>query len=162
MSREYQDLYLAALGRGLHVGAYASGDNHLGQPGAFQGGLTGLVARGLTRGSIYDGFRQHQTYGTTGARVLLRFEINGQKMGDTLESPKDPILDVGLLGTAPFQKVDVYRQGNVVKSLPGEGKAKLRWTGALPKEPGAAESYFFVKAYQEDGQTVWSSPIWVR
>ena len=155
-------LYHEALSRGLHVGIYAGGDNHIGQPGAYQNGLTGLIASELSRDRVYQGLKRHDTFATTGVRALLKFEINGQKMGSTLESKTDPELSIRLLGTAPIKRVDIYRQAKVVKTFAGDGKRAFQWKGSLEKEPGAEESYYFFKAYQTDGNRVWSSPIWVK
>ena len=161
-TEHWESLYLEALSRGLHVGIYGGGDNHLGQPGAYLNGLTGVIAPALSRDSIYQGLRAQYTIAATGIRPLLGFEINDQPMGATVTSSGDPALKIRLIGTAPIRRVDVYRQGRIVRKLEGGGKREFAWSGSLAREAGAAETYYFIKAYQEDGQRMWSSPIWVK
>ncbi len=87
-----------ALDAGQIVGVVCNSDGHKGRPGAegpgagefgIAGGLTCVLAPELTRDAVFDALRERRCYGTTGPRIDLSFEIDGQPMGSVLEVDGD-------------------------------------------------------------------------
>ena len=73
---------------------------------------------------------------------------------------KVPEIRVRAVGTRPFLNVEILRNGETIhRSSPGRVDVDLRFRDL---EPSAGTSYYYVRLTQEDGQTAWSSPIWVE
>jgi hypothetical protein len=86
------------LAAGHRVGFIAASDNHNGAPGlsarssrftnlVYSGGLAAVWAAELTREAVFDALYARRCYGTTGARILLDFRLNGEPIWITPEEP---------------------------------------------------------------------------
>ncbi len=167
-----------ALALGWILGFCAGSDDHAGRPGAtnwlrrseaWPGGLTAVWAPELSRQALWDALWNRRCYGTTGARIFLEFTIAGHPMGSVL-SPADigapdptttaPVpIHVRVAGTAPIERVEILRDGQVVHTRGGNA-----WDLAFEFEdtPSAGAHYWYVRVWQADGEMAWSSPIWLR
>ena len=67
---------------------------------------------------------------------------------------------VRVVATAPLERVDIIRSGEVVESIPAGGRLEF----SLQREVRALRSgeYLYVRAVQEDGGAAWSSPFAVE
>ena len=55
-------------------------------------------------------------------------------------------------------KIELFEDGKVVQvDKPGVSSREWRTT----RSPGPGEHYYFVKGTQEDGNLLWSAPVWV-
>src|SRR5207247_4164981 len=79
-----------AFDMGYIIGVMCNSDGHKGRPGAegpgagqfgIANGLTCVLAEAKTREAIFRALKNRRCYGTTGARIDLSFEIDGQPMG---------------------------------------------------------------------------------
>jgi len=169
-----------ALERGYHLGMIASSDNHVGTPGRnyphdrqvhtpFPGGLAAIWAPELTREALFEGLRNRRSYGTTGARIILRFSVDGHPMGSILDGssrPRSRKLAVDVIGTEAISRVEIIRNGEVAHSEDAEERRRakldslqIQWTDDSPFTTGL---YYYVRVFQADGHRAWSSPIWVE
>jgi len=164
------------LARGHRFGLIAGSETHDGRPGrpiihgwhvcggdvVWQGGIAAVWADGLKRQDIWDGLWQRRCYGTTGVKIILHFQLNGQPMGSelTLSRAAEPRqLDVAVHGTDALARIDVVKNNLDVHGVEGEGESvKFSWEDPTPAEPG---DYYYVRVTQRDGQMAWSSPIWI-
>ncbi len=137
-----------AFARGHRLAIVANSDGHKGRPGASYpggstfgsyGGLTCVLAKRLTRKSVWEAFRARRVYATTGARVYLDFETeDGIPMGGllTTRSRSGPGFRIRVCGTAPIERVEVRNGMRVVKcfrtytSADLSHRLKLLWEGA--------------------------------
>ncbi len=160
-----------ALARGYRFGFIGSGDSHDGHPGlahlAFPtGGLAALIADELTREGVLAALRARRVYATNGPRILLRASLAGRPMGATieLEPGADALAHAKLaalvVGTAPVERIDVIRSGEVVESASGFGQIEASLEGELDELRRG--EYVYVRAVQEDGGAAWSSPIYIE
>ena len=166
-----------ALRRGYRLGMIASSDNHVGLPGRsyphdrqvhtpFPGGLAAIWAPELTREALFDALRNRRCYGTTGARIILDFTLDGSPMGSILKAdgpgkPREVFAYVR--GTDALDRVEVVRNGEVVQTgtprrRDGLDICRLTWNDNTPLK---ANAYYYVRTFQADGEMAWSSPIWV-
>jgi hypothetical protein len=160
------------------MGFVGMADGHFGMPGydnwslhgrtpkvkyrnySSQSAITAFVADQLTREAIFEAMRARRTYATTGQRVGLRFEINGEPMGSEIQCNALPELQVEVNGSAPIALVEIIRGDRRVLQERGEGRydITLGWTDPAPVK---GETWYYVRVTQEDSTFAWTSPIWV-
>ena len=158
-----------ALAKGLKLGIIASSDDHSGRPGSSQWGkwgdgysspLVAVWAPELTREAIFEALYHRRCYGTTGARMILFFEMDGHEMGDEYATDKPPRVVARVVGTAPIKVLQIVKNGRVVCERAGEGMVSgLEWTDENFVEPYAC---YYLRVEQVDREIGWSSPIWVN
>ncbi len=161
-----------ALEHGIKVGFIASADHSWTHPGDdfwwpfsnHHGGLAAVYAPSLTRGGVWDALWSRRCYGTTRARIILEFDINGHAMGEEFHIEPDAVqrrhLTIAANGTAPIASVEIVKNGRVLHAYPGYHALDLE----LRYDDQSAErdtDYYYVHVIQEDGEQAWSSPIWV-
>jgi len=162
-----------AFRRGYRLGIVASSDTHVGMPGRiypgsrqwhtpFGGGVCAVWASDLTRESLFDALRGRRCYGTTGARIVLRFSIGSHGMGSEVagwspDRPREILAEV--IGTDVIEKIEVLRDGSVVHAeYPNAAAASLTWRDDSPLGRTAV---YRLRVQQIEGEMAWSSPIWV-
>jgi hypothetical protein len=157
-----------AFHRGYRMGLIASSDNHVGMPGRsypgdrqihtpFAGGLCAIWAEALTRESLFAALRARRCYGTTGARIVMRFSIGGVPMGASVPGPEPLQGHLEIAGTGEFRSVELLRDLVPFRSFACSGD-RLQTDFKVPAGPGV----YYVRMYQMDGQRAWTSPIWVE
>ena len=156
--------------RGLVLSTIAASDDHRSHPGQPHWGLAAVRAPALTRDAIFDALHQRRTYGTTGARILLEFRVNGEPMGGETVTDGAPRLDVAAHGTDIIDSVEILRYSEpdggfrVVYDLHPDA-LDFEWSGT---DGGfRADAVYYLRLRQRSqvrGRIVmaWSSPIWVR
>ena len=163
----------AAFERGYRMGLTASSDNHVGMPGRsypgdrqahtpFKGGLCAVWAPELTREALFDALKQRRCYGTTGARIILRFSVNGQPMGSTITADGPAVrAAVEVQGTDELRSVEIVSAGQAVRSLTfNRGEDRLSATVELPT-PSRGNGHYYIRVNQIDGERGWTSPVFI-
>jgi len=165
----------AALDRGHRLGIIAGSDGHDGHGGKtrhhrhnltghdgpfYPSGLTCVYAEELTREAIWDGLWDRRCYGTTGAKIKLDFQAEGQEMGSGVELPPGGELQVKgeVQGTADVQKMELMGSRGSVAETYGRSPEETLQRSVKMAEPG----YLYLRVRQTDGEIAWSSPIWVE
>ena len=160
-----------ALDKGYRLGFIAGSDSHTSQPGysnrlrlknGWHGGYACVWAETFDLEGIFRALWERRCYGTTGARIILEFEINGAPMGAELTLPaKIPReLWVRTEGTAEILEASVIKNGTVVYTFKGMNESlNARWTD--PDGIGRKTDYYYIRVRQADSEMAWSSPIWV-
>ena len=112
-----------AMERGLKVGFIGGSDDHTCRPGgaypttmveAVIGGLMGVYAKKLTRGSLWEAFNKRHVYATTGTRIILRVTCGDAIMGDEVTLNHPPTLFAEIIGTTGLEKVEVIRGLDII------------------------------------------------
>lgn len=181
--KKREDQLRGNLARGLRLGVVAGSDMHrltMGhlckQPGEVwpQGGrercqyqtagLQATFAGALDRKALYEGMRARQTYGTSGARIILLFRCGGHPLGAevTLAGNETAAFHIGVGGTGPLTEVALCRyDGESWTETPCAIDANSdRWAGTPTAGPGESGIYY-VRVTQADGEQAWSSPVWL-
>ena len=173
LERDYSGHYAAdALERGWLLGLIASSDDHAGRPGAtdwlrtqqvYPGGLVAVWAPELMREAVWDALWNRRCYGTTGARIILEFSVNGEPMGSAIRSSAfsegHHRIHVRVLGDEELQAVEILR-GRELIHVESSFTSSLNIDIVDTPPPGTA-NYYYVRVLQIDGEMAWSSPIWV-
>jgi hypothetical protein len=163
-----------AYRRGYRIGMIASSDNHVGMPGRsypgdrqahtpFKGGLCAIWASDLTRESLFRAIKDRRCYGTTGARIIVRFSVDGRPMGSavTLDGTTTTTIRaaVEVQGTEELKSVQVVTAGRIVRELPFKrGNDRLSATVELP---AVAAGHYYLRVIQADGERAWTSAIFM-
>lgn len=157
---------------GLHLGSIASSDDHHGQPGRAEYGLTGVWATDLTRESIFESLLARQTIATTGSRIIAELDLveppNGS--GSDASGRRLPELRLSVNGTAELDRVEIVR-GDLVA---GEFRIVQQWVGldgmdfgaqwVDPSPPRAGLYYARVtqrSTYRGRAVMAWTTPVWL-
>ena len=118
------------LVRGYRLGFVGSGDSHDGHPGLPHLANSGSAdsrrsASEPTREGVLAALRARRVYATNGFRIFLSVTLDGSPMGAALAAPaagKPARLAVLAVGESGFERIDVIRGPNVVRSIPGEDR----------------------------------------
>jgi len=173
------------LAKGLRLGVVAGSDMHrltMGhlckQPGErwpqggwescqFQtAGLQATYSEELTRQALYEGMRARNTYGTSGARIVLFFSCNEHPMGSQIEldAGSKPAFKIEVGGTAQLSEVTLCRYDGktwtepFVEKTAANDQSTLSWQDDAFNQRGI----YYVRVTQTDGEQAWSSPIWIN
>lgn len=158
-----------AYARGYKMGMMASSDNHVGMPGRstagdrqahtpFKGGLCAIWAPQLERQDLYSALLKRLCYGTTGARIVVRFSIDGQPMGSSIQATGETVqAAIEIVGTDALRSVEVVASDGSVRKLKLERNIDhVKQTIDLPVLP---DGFYYLRIAQVDDERAWTSPI---
>jgi hypothetical protein len=154
---------------GQRLGTICSSDNHQAQPGRRQTGLAAVWSPELTRSGIFDSMHNRQTYGTTGARILLKMWVNDTFMGQETTSGEGVSVRVWAVGTDEIAWIEVLRGDLdaqrfevVYRREPNAADCAFTWD-----DPQPVDNALYYVRLRENGMLAgrvvqaWSSPVWV-
>ncbi len=141
---------LNALNKGLRLGFVASSDHY-----STHISFANVITAEVTRAGILDAIRKRHTYGSTD-NIIADVRVGDHIMGDEFTVSSAPEFSVKLLGTAPFAKVVIIKDGQEAYS--GKDPA-FHWTDNAAAS--GKTSWYYVRGEQTDGQLVWASPMWI-
>lgn len=128
-----------------------------GQP--FPTGITAILAPRLTRAHVLEALRRGRVYASTGARLLIDFSVSGVPMGGSGRAVR-PFVTADAHGCAPIRRVQIIRDGNVVREVGPEAlDVHVRWADT---SAGCGWHYYYLKVIQADGEQGWTTPVWLR
>lgn len=162
------------LRAGRTPGFIACGDSRLTTPGnprafaygdfPYGGGLTAVLAKELTREAVLDALREGRCYGTTGARYLLEFTVDGHPMGSHLKVPSGHEASVyGSLGSnTNWVRLEIVGpKGPMAVLTPEPGRSDVV---ELPAKtpPVTKPTFVYLRGVDEFGGMAWSSPVFLQ
>ena len=173
-----------AWAAGERLGVIASSDDHSSRPGLPYTGLAAIYARELTREAIFEALKQRRTYGTTGQRILLHFDVDGHWMGSAVvqKTPHRPKINVVVQGTDELDFVEVlcwdrhkrpYANGHpAFATLHREAGRGRQAAFQVVDSSYTGASIYYVRAKQKHDLSyprqlvsreawAWSSPVWM-
>ena len=143
----------------------------------YPGGLTAVYADAFTRPAFWVGLKNRRCYATTGARIILDFEIDGYPLGAEIDigGPDDPLIKsravaVRAYGSSRINSIDIVRNNSEICSYRGDNEVvRFRWVDSqdltrvsIPRPTCKHPlTFYYVRVRQEDGEMAWSSPIWM-
>jgi hypothetical protein len=180
--RRSEDWATQFLEKGYRIGIIASTDNHAGNAGygvrrrevpnpqdtpqfsklsPIERGtsLVAVYAGKLTREGIFQALYHRRTYATTGSRIVLRFDVDGQPMGSEIRS-SHPKLTVSAEGTAPIQTVRIVKNSRVIHVVePASTTVNFTY---VDSSGDYRNKYYYIDLVQQDGEKAISSPVWIN
>ncbi len=165
------------LARGYHFGFVAGSESHDGRPSRslihgrdlvqeskvlWPPGIAAVWADDLSRDGVFDALRARRCYGTTGARIIVRFFLGDEPMGSevTWPDPKAPrVIRAEVIGAAPIAScVIVKNNEDVFETSSGTQRLSLEHVDKAAVRPG---DFYYLRVTQADGQMAWASPIFL-
>lgn len=154
------------LRRGLRCGFVAGSDTHTGRPGGsaedarpYWGGMCAVWADANTRRSLFAAFKARRTYALTGARIVLRFTVNGAPMGAEVPMSPEALLRASVWAPANVSSVQFLRNTEVCyDTQPGKEVCEVEF---LDKHDTDAPAFYHCRVTLEDGHLAVCSPVWV-
>jgi hypothetical protein len=107
--------FVDALNRGIRIGLIASNDGS-GLPGSWPLGIAGIWAQELSREAVWEALKRRRTFGTTGDRISLWLQLNGEPMGSVIRNPLSTGVKIIVEGVQPLELVELIHNGRVCSS----------------------------------------------
>jgi len=175
----YRDHFISdALRRGYRMGLIASSDGHDGHPGNAQSPLTkhhhmfhplgsgwiGVLAERLERETVFDAMYARRCFATTGVPIVLDFTVNSHPMGSELPMQKVSRareLKILCAGSNGIDHVRILKNSRVVETVGCHGRwdCDIEWKDT--DFDNQTPVFYHVRVVQVDGESAWSSPVWI-
>jgi hypothetical protein len=165
------------LARGYRFGFVAGSESHDGRPSRslihgrelveesetlWPPGVAAVWADEFSRDGVFEALRARRCYGTTGARMIVRFFLGDEPMGSEVAwpDPNEPReLRAEVIGTAPIASCVIVKNNRDVHEATSDTE-HLRLDYADPAQAGPGD-FYYLRVTQADGQMAWASPIFL-
>jgi mycothiol synthase len=155
---------MAGLRQGLRIGFAGGSDTHSARPGGsakeprpYWGGLCAIWAEQLTRRSLFEALLARRTYALTGARIALKFTVNGAPMGAEIPRAESRALTAEAWAPGEISKIELMRDGQVMHTVgPSSDTAKVEYED-VREEP----AFYHCRVTMANGHLAVCSPVWV-
>jgi len=150
------------LKRGHRFGFTAASDSHglLWHHGEsrkrdpFRTGLTAVQASELSRGSVYEAIKSRRCYATSGAKILLDFQVGDAPMGGVVHSAEPQLAKAEAVGTDALARLELVGPEGVIASVEAQGDEDT-----LRIEAAVHAPFVYARVVQRDGEMAWASPV---
>ena len=151
-----------ALEAGYHVAFSSNQDNHCANWGASYTNCTGVLlpdGRPLTSASFIEALKARRVFATMDKGSQLVLTANGRMMGERFANSGSLSL------VAHFSSAAGKAVSSVVmfEGVPGRNGtvSELSQTAATTFTPAPGQHFYYARLTQEDGNMLWSAPVWV-
>lgn len=143
---------------------------------SYSAGLTAILAPEYSRDALFQALYNRSCYATTGARILISFNIAGKPMGSEITTKSKPGLSFNrhmhgfVAGTTEIEEIVIFRNGVEFKKMTDmPDHIDLEVDDSDPIDKVSVSStlipnpyvFYYMRVKQVDGHIAWSSPIWV-
>jgi len=119
--RDGRNTVYTGLKLGKRFGFAASTDHHAGYPGSYGDGITAVIAKNLTRESIWDAISRRHVYALTGDRIRCGFTVNGIPMGSKTPAADSTRINLRVEAVDFIEKAVIYKNLKPIKAIYREG-----------------------------------------
>ncbi|MFC5742588.1 Ig-like domain-containing protein [Dyella tabacisoli] len=158
----YEPAFNILLARGYHVAPSSDQDNHCANWGASYTNRTGvLIPNGtaLSMSSFLDALRARRVFATEDKTGQVVLTANGNLMGQRFNNSGALTLTVNYASSSgrTAQRVQVF------EGVPGSNGAvtEMSSTATTTITPAIGDHFYYAKITQDDGNLLWSAPVWV-
>jgi hypothetical protein len=151
-----------ALEAGFHVAFSTNQDNHCANWGASYTNRTGvLIPNGtaLSNASFIEALRARRVFATMDKTSQLVLTANGHVMGERIANsgPLNLVANFASSSGKTASTVVIY------EGVPGRNGTvtQLSTSASTTITPANGEHFYYAKVTQNDGNSLWSAPIWV-
>lgn len=155
-----------ALAAGYHVAFSSNQDNHCANWGAAYGNRTAVLvaspAAGMpvSRDSFLEALRARRVFATMDKHAQLLFTANGKPMGERFDNHGPLHLAISFSNSAGRQAAAIA----IFHGVPGGNGSvtALSDQAELTVTPAPGPHFYYARLTQDDGNIVWSAPVWVN
>ncbi len=155
-----------ALAAGYHVAFSSNQDNHCANWGAAYGNRTAVLVASPTasmpvsRDSFLAALRARRVFATMDKHAQLLFTANGKLMGERFENSGPLHLVISFSNSAGRQAAAVA----IFHGVPGSNGSVTQVSdqAEVTLTPAPGPHFFYARLTQDDGNVVWSAPVWVN
>jgi len=151
-----------ALEAGYHVAFSTNQDNHCANWGASYTNRTGvLIANGtaLTQASLIDAIKARRVFATMDKGAQLVLTANGHIMGERFTN-SGPLTLLANFASSTGKTVSTVRIFEGVPRRNGS-VSELSKKATTTITPALGEHFYYARLTQDDGNILWSAPVWV-
>jgi hypothetical protein len=150
------------LEAGYHLAFSSDQDNHCANWGASYGNRTAvLIPNGvpLSRDSFLEALRARRVFATMDKNAQLIFTASGHLMGERFDNSGPLQLRVQWAGAAGRSAASVA----IMEGVPGRNGTvtQLSSDAQVDVTPAPGPHFYYAKVTQDDGNVLWSAPVWV-
>lgn len=107
------------LRNGHHIGFISASDDHSSHPGygvsrGMRSGLAAVMAAEKSRDAIFDAMKDLRTYAVMGDRMIIRFDVNGARMGQRAPLADKRNLRGRIISQSPIDTLVVQRNSQEI------------------------------------------------
>ena len=155
-----------ALAAGYHVAFSSNQDNHCANWGAAYGNRTAVLvaspAAGMpvSRDGFLEALRARRVFATMDKRAQLLFTANGKLMGERFDNHGPLHLAISFSNGAGRQAAAIA----IFHGVPGGNGSvtALSDQAEVTVTPAPGPHFYYARLTQDDGNIVWSAPVWVN
>ncbi|MDI3293657.1 CehA/McbA family metallohydrolase [Janthinobacterium tructae] len=155
-----------ALAAGYHVAFSSNQDNHCANWGASYGNRTAVLvaspAAGMpvTRDSFIDALRARRVFATMDKHAQLLFTANDRLMGERFDNHGPLHLATHFSNSAGRQAAAIA----ILHGVPGGNGSvtPISDQAETTLTPAPGPHFYYARLTQDDGNIVWSAPVWVN
>ena len=158
----YEGACNKALEAGYHVAFSTDQDNHCANWGASYTNRTGVLipsGTALSSASMIAAIKARRVFATMDKTSQLILTANGHVMGERFSNSGtlNLVANFASSGGKTVSAVKIY------EGVPGRNGTvtQLSATASTTITPAAGEHFYYAKVTQNDGNILWSAPIWV-
>ena len=175
--------YDYAIKTGYKLGSLGGSDNHATVPGGYapmiypnaggkiqfeyQGAITGVYAKSLSRKDILDAIRERRCFATANDRLFVWLSSGDTEMGSETEGDRDIVHIKVISGNSQIREVHIIKNGELYKKFGSFGinegfdDTKYLFEKTIDCGKLLKSVSYYVKVIQSDGDIAISSPVWI-
>ncbi|VXC12194.1 CehA/McbA family metallohydrolase [Massilia sp. 9I] len=150
------------LEAGYHVAFSTNQDNHCANWGASYTNRTGVLlpnGTALTRDAFVEALKARRVFATMDKGSQLVLTANGKLMGERFKN-RGPLTLVANFASSAGKKVAAVA---IMEGVPGRNGTVTEVSNLATSTftPAPGKHFYYAKVTQEDGNVLWSAPVWV-
>ncbi len=158
----WEQTWNALLANGYHLAPSTDQDNHCANWGASYTNRTGVLiptGTALTMLSFMDAVKARRVYATMDKNAQIILTANGRVMGERFANSGPLTLTVNYTSATGRTVAQVQ----IFEGVPGSGIAVSQTsnTAVTTITPANGEHFYYAKITQNNGDLMWSAPVWV-
>ncbi|HTL99084.1 MAG TPA: CehA/McbA family metallohydrolase, partial [Holophagaceae bacterium] len=158
----YESAFNKLLEAGYHVAPTTDQDNHCANWGLSYHNRTGILipsGTDLTLQSFLDAVKARHVYATMDKTAQIILTANGHIMGDRFTNSGPLALTVNYAAGSGHAASQVQ----IFQGVPGRNGAVtlLAAASSMTFTPSTGDHFYYAKITQDDGDLLWSAPVWV-
>ncbi len=158
----WEQTWNALLGYGYHLAPSSDQDNHCANWGASYTNRTAVLiptGTALTMQSFLDAVKARRVYATMDKSAQIILTANGHVMGERFNNSGALTLTVNYASANGHTASQVQ----VFEGVPGSGAtvSQTSSTAVTTITPATGAHFYYAKITQDNGDLMWSAPVWV-